>query len=85
LAFTPETPVRNAATRSARGNRFGAITPAEPNRISSSSGRLGATGTGRSWKRWSARCSESPKASAADRAVGRRSSYWNLYFCGQSS
>src|SRR5690349_11012806 len=41
LALTPGTPVRNAATRSARGNRLGATTPAEPNRISRSSGSAG--------------------------------------------
>ena len=38
----------------------------------------GATGTGRSWNRCSARCSESPNESAGEVAVGSRSSYWNL-------
>src|SRR5437773_4376287 len=37
----PCTPVRNAATRSVRGKFVGALTPAPPNRISSSAGNVG--------------------------------------------
>src|SRR5262249_23667736 len=39
--FRPGTPVRNAVTRSVRGKFVGALTPAEPNRISISAGRVG--------------------------------------------
>ncbi len=39
--LSPGTPVRNAVTRSWRGNLVGARTPAEPNRISTSAGKVG--------------------------------------------
>jgi hypothetical protein len=53
--------------------------------MSRSSASEGATGTGRSWNRWRARCSESPNASAGDGACGTRSWYWNSNFFGQVS
>jgi hypothetical protein len=45
----------------------------------------GETGTGRLWNRYRARWRESPNESAAERACGTRSSYWNLNFAGQVS
>src|SRR5437763_8157737 len=50
-----------------------------------SSSTLGATGTGRLWKWYSARCSESPKDRRGEGRPGTRSSYWNRNFAGHVS